>query len=91
MSRCHVRKCRRKDVNHATKVFAARSVADTTSRIAPAAVNNDTNVDHEACRKPAKRAHPTLFSDLLTEDNRLNVYAGELEVCPPGAPTINSR
>jgi hypothetical protein len=44
MSRCHVRKCGRKDVNPATKVLAARSVADTTSRIASAAVNNDTNV-----------------------------------------------
>jgi hypothetical protein len=25
--------------------------------------------------------------ELLAEDNRLNVYAGELEVRPPGAPT----
>jgi hypothetical protein len=25
--------------------------------------------------------------DLLAEDDRLNVYAGELEVRPPGAPT----
>jgi hypothetical protein len=25
--------------------------------------------------------------DLLAEDSRLNVYAGELEVRPPGAPT----
>jgi hypothetical protein len=25
--------------------------------------------------------------DLLGEDDRLNVYAGELEVRPPGAPT----
>jgi hypothetical protein len=26
--------------------------------------------------------------DLIFEDNRLNVYAGKLEVRPPGAPTI---
>lgn len=26
--------------------------------------------------------------DIIFEDNRLNVYAGELEVRPPGAPTI---
>jgi len=26
--------------------------------------------------------------DLIFEDDRLNVYAGELEVRPPGAPTI---
>jgi len=25
--------------------------------------------------------------DLLAEDNRLNVYAGQVEVRPPGAPT----
>ena len=25
--------------------------------------------------------------DLFAEDDRLNVYAGELEVRPPGAPT----
>jgi hypothetical protein len=25
--------------------------------------------------------------DLLAEDDRLNVYAGEIEVRPPGAPT----
>jgi hypothetical protein len=29
--------------------------------------------------------------DLLAEDNRLNVYAGELEVRPPGAPTTRSN
>ena len=28
--------------------------------------------------------------DLLAEDDRLNVYAGELEVRPPGAPTIRT-
>jgi hypothetical protein len=34
-------------------------------------------------------AHGTQLAvlDLLAEDNRLNVYAGELEVRPPGAPT----
>jgi hypothetical protein len=26
--------------------------------------------------------------DLFAEDSQLNVYAGELEVRPPGAPTI---
>jgi hypothetical protein len=28
--------------------------------------------------------------DLLAEDNRLNVYAGKLDVRPPGAPTTES-
>jgi hypothetical protein len=28
------------------------------------------------------------FLEIFAEDNRLNVYAGELEVRPPGAPTI---
>jgi hypothetical protein len=28
--------------------------------------------------------------DLLAEDNRLNVYAGELDVRPPWAPSIGS-
>src|SRR6266566_6193707 len=35
------------------------------------------------------RAHSLQILDLLAEDNRLNVYAGELEVRPPGAPTTN--
>jgi hypothetical protein len=29
----------------------------------------------------------TQILELLAEDDRLNVYAGELEVCPRGAPT----
>jgi hypothetical protein len=28
--------------------------------------------------------------DLFAEDNRLNVYAGKLEVRPPGAPTTRA-
>ena len=35
----------------------------------------------------AKLAHNPRLLDLLAEDNRLNVYAGELEGRPPGAPT----
>jgi len=38
--------------------------------------------------QPTVRAKGELFLDLLAEDDRLNVYAGELEVRPPGAPTI---
>jgi hypothetical protein len=34
-----------------------------------------------------KRAQNAPLLDLLAEDNRLNVYAGKLEVRPPGAPT----
>ena len=33
------------------------------------------------------RASLAQILDLLAEDNRLNVYAGELEVRPPAAPT----
>ena len=33
-------------------------------------------------------AHNSQLLDTLAEDNRLNVYAGELEVRPLGAPTI---
>jgi hypothetical protein len=32
-------------------------------------------------------SHDSQVLDLLAEDSRLNVYAGELEVRPPGAPT----
>jgi hypothetical protein len=32
-------------------------------------------------------ARLTQILDLFVEDDRLNVYAGELEVRPPGAPT----
>jgi hypothetical protein len=34
-----------------------------------------------------ERAQSQLLLDLLAEDDRLNVYAGELEVRPPCAPT----
>jgi hypothetical protein len=33
-------------------------------------------------------AHLAQVLDLIFEDDRLNVYAGELEVRPPAAPTI---
>jgi hypothetical protein len=32
-----------------------------------------------------------LLFELLAEDDRLNVYAGELQVRPPGAPTTRAR
>jgi hypothetical protein len=35
----------------------------------------------------ADAPHVHQLLDLLAEDNRLNVHAGELEVRPPGAPT----
>jgi hypothetical protein len=46
----------------------------------------------ETLRPPhnAERTENSPFLDLIFEDNRLNVYAGELEVRPPGAPTTNS-
>jgi hypothetical protein len=34
-----------------------------------------------------RRARLVQILDLLGEDSQLNVYAGELEVRPPGAPT----
>jgi hypothetical protein len=34
-----------------------------------------------------ERSEKTQVLDLIFEDNRLNVYAGELEVRPPVAPT----
>jgi hypothetical protein len=39
-------------------------------------------------RERATRARLAHVLDLFAEENRLNVYAGELEVRPPGAPTI---
>jgi hypothetical protein len=33
--------------------------------------------------------HLSQILDLFAEDDRLNVYTGELEVRPPGAPTIH--
>ena len=34
-----------------------------------------------------RRARLSQLLDLFAEDDRLNLYAGELEVRPPGAPT----
>jgi hypothetical protein len=44
---------------------------------------NPARGDHE-------RAQLAQVLDLISEDDRLNVYAGELEVRPPGAPTIRT-
>ena len=38
-------------------------------------------------RKTPERARGTQLLDLIFEDNRLNVYAGELEARPPAALT----
>ena len=35
------------------------------------------------------RAQETQLLELFAEDSQLNVYAGELKVRPPGAPTTN--
>jgi hypothetical protein len=51
-------------------------------KITPYAVERETFPAHHV-----KRAHTPQILDLLAEDNRLNVYAGELKVRPPGAPT----
>jgi hypothetical protein len=37
-----------------------------------------------------KHSQNTQFLDLFVEDSQLNVYAGEPEVRPPGAPTSQS-
>ena len=37
-----------------------------------------------------RRAHLSPILDLLAEDGQLNVYTGELEVRPPGAPTTKA-
>ena len=37
--------------------------------------------------KTQERAHNPQLLDLLAEDSWRNVYAGKLEVRPPGAPT----
>jgi hypothetical protein len=43
----------------------------------------------------SERTHETAGApqilDLFAEDNRINVYAGDLEVRPPGAPTTQAR
>src|SRR4051812_31959050 len=62
-----------------------RSVSETTSYLCPA--NNRRGPACERC----ERHHRTALLDLLAEDSRLNVYAGELEVRPPGAPTTDPR
>src|SRR5712671_4313287 len=55
-----------------------------------------SNAESRSCRRPSRRRSgrmPTWpprtsqFLDLISEDNRLNVYAGRLEVRPPAAPT----
>ena len=40
--------------------------------------------------QPTVRAKGEPFLDLFGKDNQLNVYAGELEVRPPGAPTTGA-
>ena len=41
-------------------------------------------------RNGCRRMRLAQILDLFAEDNRLNVYAGELEVRPPGAPTTGT-
>ena len=41
-------------------------------------------------RNAVERARLSQILDLFAEDNRLNVYAGKLELRPPGAPTTES-
>jgi hypothetical protein len=60
---------------------SAMSVDRLPNRAIPRVV---TNADGCASRK---RARLLQILDLLAEDNRLNVYAGEREVRPPCAPT----
>jgi hypothetical protein len=45
--------------------------------------DREFNCEHE-------RAQLVPFLDLFVKDNRRNVYAGELEVRPPGAPTTGA-
>jgi len=35
-------------------------------------------------------APPTYILDLFVEESRRSVYAGELDMCPPDAPTIRT-
>jgi hypothetical protein len=46
----------------------------------------ETSLVHRRRTRPKQ-----LVLELLAEDSRLNVYAGKLEVRPPGAPTILAR
>jgi hypothetical protein len=48
-----------------------------------------TATGHSPIRRERVQTAPLL--DLLAEDNRLNVYPGELEVRPPGAPTTGGK
>jgi hypothetical protein len=50
-------------------------------KITPYAVERESFPAHHV-----KRAHTPQILDLCAEDDRLKVYAGELEVRPPGAP-----
>src|SRR5260370_24073802 len=59
---------------------------------APAAVVNTVGPFERPCETEFGRdstdcAQISPLLDLLAEDNRLNVYAGEIEVRPPAAPT----
>jgi hypothetical protein len=42
-------------------------------------------------RAAAKRAENSQFLDLFAEDSWRNVYAGDREVRPPGAPTTAAQ
>ena len=54
-------------------------------KITPYAVEREDFPAHHV-----KRAHTPQILDLCAEDDRLKVYAGELEVRPPGAPTTRT-
>ena len=54
-------------------------------KITPYAVERESFPAHHV-----KRAHTPQILDLFGEDSQLNVYAGQLDVRPPGAPTTEA-
>jgi hypothetical protein len=69
-------------VSHTQPAYAARRTRHTYSVRPPAASFRRRSLYQ--CRARLSR-----ILDLLAEDSWLNVYAGELKVRPPAAPTIS--
>ena len=57
---------------------------DALRRLWPSSAHPIAGCSAQDRHRGARLAH---ILDLFAEDSRLNVYAGELEVRPPGAPT----
>ena len=62
-------------------------LSNLSERVSQNWIARDLTRDSRMLIERCNRRAISQVLDLLAEDDRLNVYAGELEVRPPGAPT----